>query len=155
MIYDLYKHVDTEHCLIVHPDGFVTHPAAWDDEFLKYDYIGAPWPLMDDNFISPFNEQIRVGNGGFNLRSKRLLSLSTEKNILVDIFDDPFYKTFGFKELHDDAFICVHKRHVYEQYGITFAPLELSARFSKELDTEIKINKPTFGAHGININDFC
>lgn len=35
------------------------------DEFLKYDYIGAPWPIkQDDNSHG-------VGNGGFSLRSRK------------------------------------------------------------------------------------
>ena len=31
--------------LTIWTDGFIVHPEMWRDEFLKYDYIGAPWPL--------------------------------------------------------------------------------------------------------------
>ena len=51
----------TEHALIIQHDGFVLNAGAWTDDFLKYDYIGAPWPNR------------RVGNGGFSLRSKKLM----------------------------------------------------------------------------------
>jgi len=37
------------------------------DKFLYYDYIGAPWPL-DNN-----SNKSRVGNGGFSLRTKRIM----------------------------------------------------------------------------------
>ncbi len=37
------------------------------DKFLYYDYIGAPWPL-DTN-----SNKSRVGNGGFSLRTKRIM----------------------------------------------------------------------------------
>src|ERR1700687_3454326 len=40
-------------------------PAAWREEFLGCDYIGAQWFWHDD--------AMRVGNGGFSLRSRKLL----------------------------------------------------------------------------------
>ena len=43
MINDLWKYFDTSHCLIVQSDSFVVNPNEWTNEFLKYDYIGAPW----------------------------------------------------------------------------------------------------------------
>src|SRR5581483_1503806 len=64
MIKRLASFVHTRFALVVQYDGFILNPRAWTDEFLKYDYIGAPW-LYDDNW--------NVGNGGFSLRSKRLL----------------------------------------------------------------------------------
>src|SRR5262249_51046219 len=51
--------------LLVQYDSFVVHPAAWTNEFLKYDYIGAKWPWQPPGH--------RVGNSGFCLRSKKLL----------------------------------------------------------------------------------
>jgi hypothetical protein len=41
------------------------NPAAWDPEFLDWDYIGAKW------FWAEAGK--RVGNGGFSLRSYKLL----------------------------------------------------------------------------------
>ncbi len=79
MLQDLYKFVDTKFCLVIQSDGFVINPNLWTNQFLEYDYIGAPWP----NEISVYNASInkidlaknRVGNGGFSLRSKRLLEV--------------------------------------------------------------------------------
>jgi hypothetical protein len=65
MLHDLAPHVRTSHALVVQWDGFVVDAGRWDDAFLDYDYIGAPWPG------NPAGRD--VGNGGFSLRSKRLL----------------------------------------------------------------------------------
>ena len=74
---ELDNYVDTEHVLIVQYDGFILNPEAWMDEFLQYDYVGAPW-LVDQMFVDMFAfpeklmGQTVVGNGGFCLRSKKL-----------------------------------------------------------------------------------
>ena len=54
--------------LIIQHDGFILNHKAWDNEFLNYDYIGAPVYWMG-------NKLIEVGNGGFSLRSKKLLKI--------------------------------------------------------------------------------
>ena len=36
--------------------------------FLEYDYIGAPWPIDQDEHVN--QKEYGVGNGGFSLRSK-------------------------------------------------------------------------------------
>jgi hypothetical protein len=59
VVCDLGEYFSTSHCLLIQEDGYVLDYQAWSDEFLEYDYIGAPWY---DNV---------VGNGGFSLRSKR------------------------------------------------------------------------------------
>jgi hypothetical protein len=58
----VWRKVQTPHFLVVQWDGWVVEPKLWTDEFLKYDYIGAPWSEGDVNGY-------RVGNGGFSLRS--------------------------------------------------------------------------------------
>lgn len=68
---DLHNYVNTSHCLIVQNDGFIINPHLWKDEFLDYDYIGAPWNL---NGMRVWKRTNRIGNGGFSLRSKKLLS---------------------------------------------------------------------------------
>src|SRR5574340_709517 len=37
-------YVQTSHLLTIQWDGWVLDGAKWQEEFLKYDYIGAPWP---------------------------------------------------------------------------------------------------------------
>lgn len=141
IVYDLHKYVDTEFVLIIQDDGFVVNPQKWTDDFLKYDYIGAPWPYPNDNFSfrDPFNNIIRVGNGGFSLRSKKLLSLPTILNL-------EWRPYFGF--YNEDGFFVCHNRHHFENEGCVFAPIEVAKYFSHEAEIPETINIEPFGFHG-------
>jgi len=130
ILHELHKHVDTDFCLTIHDDGFVINPQLWDDNFLNYDYIGAPW-LHTVQYYGP---KYRVGNGGFSLRSKKLINLC--KSI----------KSPG----HEDASICIRNRDLLENYGCKFAPVEVAMKFSLEEqipECEFNLNN-TFGFHG-------
>ncbi|MDE7008587.1 MAG: hypothetical protein K2P07_10585, partial [Lachnospiraceae bacterium] len=76
MIYELSDYIDTDYVLLVHADGFVVHPESWREEFFRYDYIGAPWPLPEPGIAHIYHDVYgnlcRVGNS-VSLRSKRLL----------------------------------------------------------------------------------
>ena len=110
----------TDHVLIVQEDGYITNPELWDDSWLQYDYIGAPWPFP------PY-----VGNGGFSLRSRKLLEACR-----------------GFYEegVYEDVSICCRHREELIAQGIKFAPLEVAAKFSREL---VDFGPPTFGFHSV------
>jgi len=147
VIYNLYKHVDTDYCLLVQWDGFVINPEKWDDEFLKWDYIGAPWPIKDTAYIDPFGDHIRVGNGGFTLRSKKLLEIPLCIDIPFEVNEGTFYKHMNAGSYNEDGNICVHNRHLFESAGIQFAPVEVAARFSQELETPETMGIVPFGFH--------
>ncbi|MBI1394404.1 MAG: methyltransferase domain-containing protein [Betaproteobacteria bacterium] len=126
VVKQLPAHVRTSHALVIQWDGFVVRPEAWDPAFLDCDYIGAPWP--------PDLSPVPVGNGGFSLRSRRLL----------DVLLDPSFREEEI--IHEDQSICVHFRERLEnEFGIRFAPLELAGRFSHETTQS---GQPTFGFHG-------
>src|SRR5258707_2014023 len=76
----LLAHIDTPHVLLVQWDGYVVNPAAWRAEYLDYDYIGATWFWHDDS--------MRVGNGGFLLRSRKLLSALQDPRIVLTETED-------------------------------------------------------------------
>lgn len=117
--------IHTDFVLITQWDGFVLDPAAWTSEFLQYDYIGAPW-MGEPKWRA-------VGNGGFSLRSMRLLKALQDPAILV--------------KHPEDLCICHLNRDILERtHGIRFAPYELAERFSHE---NLKPQGPTFGFHGI------
>jgi hypothetical protein len=115
--------IQTSHVLIVQWDGFVLHPSAWRDEFLSFDYIGAPW----NHLPAPGN----VGNGGFSLRSRRLLLA------LQDPAIEPAHP--------EDICICRTYRGELEAQGLRFAPVELARQFSVEDDP---LTPAVFGFHG-------
>jgi hypothetical protein len=124
VIYELPRYIETEYALIIHADGFVVNPASWSDDFLKYDYIGAPWPIVANNYSFRNIDGViqRVGNG-LSLRSKRLLDLPIKLNL-------PWQPHFG--SFNEDIWICCKNSHIYKSYGMEFAPLEVAKYFSHE-----------------------
>ena len=147
-IYKLIEHVDTEYMLMIHPDGFVINPESWTDEFLEWDYLGAPWPVVDNAFIDPFGNHQRVGNGGFTLRSRRLLEVPSKEEIPFEVNQGTFYKHMNAGAYNEDGNICVHNKHLFEKHGMRFAPVELAAKFSHEtpVPETANVEKP-FGFH--------
>lgn len=143
IVYRLHEHIETEFALIVQNDGYVVNPEMWNPEFLNYDYIGAPWPLPKDDFS--FRDQDgniqRVGNGGFSLRSKKILSLAKELNL-------EWKSYYGF--YHEDGFFSCHNRKVYETHGCKFAPIDIACQFSQEYSIEESMGVIPFGFHGRN-----
>lgn len=91
MLKELYKHIDTEHLLIVQRDGWILNPDSFDYEWLKLDYVS---PL--------FIQYDHVGSGGFSLRSRKIMEYAstlipdyTENDIdyvqnLIGFYEDGF-----------------------------------------------------------------
>lgn len=147
MIYDLWRHVNTDHCLIVQADGYIIEPGLWSEEFLRYDYIGAPWRISKDAYLDPWGNSIRVGNGGFSLRSKRLLEVPTIVDIPWEINSTDFYNHMNAGLYSEDGNICVHNRHLFEAVGCVWAPLSLAMIFSREQRIPERQPRRTFGFH--------
>jgi hypothetical protein len=124
IIYNLPKHVQTDFCILIHDNGFIVNPESWRDEFLEYDYIGAPWPLPNDDFsYRDINgEIIRQGNS-VSLRSKKLLDIPNKLNLEWRSFH-------GYT--NEDGFICVNYRHRYIEEGCKFADIDVAKYFSHE-----------------------
>ncbi len=112
VIKELYKHIDTEFVLLIQHDGFVLDGECWDEDFLNYDYIGAPWLYIDGK---------NVGNGGFSLRSKKLLDILGKDDFIQAT--DP----------EDQAICRLYRDYLERKHGIKFAPEEVADRFSFEL----------------------
>lgn len=123
-IYELPKYVETDYCLLIHENGFVINPEQWNSDWLKWDYVGAPWPLPQDNFSYRDDKgQIqRVGNS-VSLRSKRLMDAVATRE---------WRSYFGF--FNEDGFITCHHRHWLLTQGCCIAPIEVAKYFSRELD---------------------
>jgi hypothetical protein len=145
IVYELHKHIETEFVLIIQDDGFVVNPESWSNDFFNYDYLGAPFPIPQKNdmisYRDPFGVLQRVGNGGFSLRSKKLLELPTKLNL-------EWKSYFGY--WNEDGFFAVHNKHILENNGCIFPPPEIAAKFSIEYETPETIGIKPFGFHGKN-----
>lgn len=136
MLFDLSKFINSDFALVVQYDGYVLRPYRWDDVFLNYDYIGAPW--RRGGYFTDTKKAVRVGNGGFSLRSKKLLNVFNDLNLsFVD---------FNIDKFNEDGVICVYFREELEKYGIRFAPVSIASKFSCEeklFDSDVQ----SFGFH--------
>jgi hypothetical protein len=114
----------TAFVLVVQWDGYIVGPDMWSGAFRNYDYVGAPIPEQDGS--------VWVGNGGFSLRSRRLLDA-------LPSLDQP-------AGVAEDVVICrLHRDHLERAFGVKFAPVALASRFSYEMRHP---GRPTFGFHG-------
>jgi hypothetical protein len=125
MLRGLAPHVHTTHALVAQWDGFVRDASCWDPGFLQCDYIGAPWAGRPASRA--------VGNGGFSLRSRKLLQALQQP---------------GMQIVHpEDLAICdVNRERLESVHGIRIAPLEVAQRFAYE---RVLPSAPTFGFHGL------
>ena len=95
------------------------------NNFLNYEYIGAPYPLPQDNFSyrDIDGNLIRVGNS-VSLRSKKLLDLPIQLGLEWKSFHGYY---------NEDGYICVNYRHKYLENGIKFANIDVAKYFSHEM----------------------
>jgi hypothetical protein len=124
----LLPFVDTEFALLIQWDGYVLNGDAWTDSFLQYDYIGARWWHPSGG---------NVGNGGFSLRSRRLLKAVIAAGTSLSDAETE----------NEDEAICRRLRGRLEvEYGLRFAPENVADLFSIE---RVGLNPRPFGFHGL------
>jgi uncharacterized protein DUF5672 len=126
--YDVPLPVATGHALTIQWDSGIVSPLQWTDRFLDYDYVGAPWGWHRDAY--------EVGNGGFSLRSRRLMHYVAERR-----------EQFPLVHPEDDV-LCRRYRPQLERAGFRWAPTDLALRFSFER-TGFAGPGRHFGYHGI------
>jgi hypothetical protein len=126
---ELHRYIESDFVLMIHDDGFIINPHLWNPSFLEYDYIGAPWPGSPSDI-----EYGRVGNGGFCIRSKRLMEATSH---------------LEYEPLNDDWIIGVTHNKILRDMDIHTAPVTLAMTFSLELpiaECEYNLDN-TFGFH--------
>ena len=149
IIEDLHKYFETSYCLVIQSDSFVVNSDLWKDEFLKYDYIGAPWSekvKTDSNLILDMKEN-PVGNGGFSLRSRKLVEITAK----ID------FDSLKFPTENEDIIVCHYLYEEMVKKGIRFAPPKLAAQFAMEHEKTnnfygYDVNS-VFGFHGKHLRD--
>ncbi|MES2367011.1 MAG: DUF5672 family protein [Pseudomonadota bacterium] len=124
-------YIESDYAMSCHEDGFIIDPTLWKDDFLKYDYIGAPWA---DGV---------VGNGGFSIESNRLMRMKT----MFPFSEKLTTREDGWLYHASDVYVCRVHRKEFEDRGIKFAPREIAVQFSSE---QIISPFPSLGFHGRN-----
>lgn len=104
--------IRTSHILFCQWDAGVWNPDDWDDEFLKYDLIGALWQWHPNK---------RVGNTGFSLKSTRLARYVYSHRDQYPCDTDV-----------EDDLLCRKYRSSLEERGFEWAPESLAHKFSYE-----------------------
>jgi hypothetical protein len=148
--YDFWDMLVGEKILIFQEDSIIFNKNI--EDFLKFDYIGAPWPNL-------FNEE-SVGNGGLSLRSKSVMKYITSKykNSFSVLKDIP-KKDFNIVKEH-----CLEKKYfddlipedvyfsviLYNINDFVLPTKEEASNFS----TESIFNEKSFAGHNFWISDF-
>jgi predicted O-methyltransferase YrrM len=111
MWYELPNHIQTKWAINIQWDSWIVDAESWTDEFLQYDYVGAPWW---------YNDNLNVGNG-CALRSSALMRfLQTNK------------ERFPLSVSQEDHLIGRIYRTALEQNGFKWPSETLASRFSME-----------------------
>jgi hypothetical protein len=110
--FDVPPLLKTANTLNIQWDSWVWQPEMWRDEFLKYDYVGAPWWYEDGK---------NVGNGGFCLRSTALSRYIADRR-----------QKYPCDTAVDDDLLCRKYRAGLEGAGFVWAPEWIARDFSYE-----------------------
>jgi hypothetical protein len=143
ILLELFKHIKTDYVLLIQHDGFVLNADSWNPSYLDYDYIGAPWPnkliIQGEYKMGLDLSKNLVGNGGFSIRSKKLLQETSKFNL--DNINFPII---------EDLLIGYYFFETLIKLGIKFPTAKLAASFSIETEEAAyghNLNN-TFGFHG-------
>jgi hypothetical protein len=127
---------------LVQYDGFILNPNNWSNDFLNYDYIGCADINREETLVDKNDDRL-VGNGGFSLRSKKLLEvLQKSENIKTDT------------EYGEDYMISFLYRDFLKENGISFAQKDVADRFATNtsISKTLSQNITSFGFHGLCID---
>lgn len=128
--FDVVPHLRTRQTLNIQWDSWICDPSMWRNDFMNYDYIGAPWWYKDGR---------NVGNGGFSLVSYAL------KRYVADRRDK-----FPCDTSTDDDLLCRKYRPQLEDAGFRWAPEDVADQFSYEGCGDVsRPFRQHFGFHGM------
>jgi glycosyltransferase involved in cell wall biosynthesis len=136
---ELAAFVETPYALIVQGDGYVINWQAWRDYFLNYDAVGAVWDFRDHK---------KTCNGGFCIRSKKLLDI-TANDPSIYLQNDSIINNYA----EDHVLFYIYREYLEGHHGIKIAPEEVCHQFSIEVwGRKDKTYKGSFGFHGYGID---
>lgn len=127
---DFWKSIGTPTCIIIQDDGMLLNGQDIQD-FLGYDYVGAPWVDTQENaYIKQFINAELVGNGGFSVRNtNKMIEICTkyehEKRQL-------FFHNIN--EIPEDVYFVKH----LVKDGCRVAPHNVARKFAVEQVVQLK-----------------
>ena len=146
MIKTLPDRFDTTYILNVHPDGFPLRRGL-DDFVGRWDYIGGPWNITNDDLLTKalLSRNDGSGNGGFALRTRKICEIGAAAykrfwKIIPDcylLYEDIFFTRF------------LTRWHPGYAKSVSLAPRSEALKFSVsgELMPGEYLNCPPFGFH--------
>ena len=141
----IYPHIDTETFLIFQTDSMIfSKNRHFINDFLEYDYVGAPWKFMNNN----------IGNGGLSLRKKnKMLEIIDKHPYNGSEYEDTYFslqnvvelkkpdfqkaKTFSVETIFNENCFGVHNCWRY----LNYLEMDQLKQIYPELNTLIELNK--------------
>jgi len=133
---EFWEKFSGEKLLVYQEDSMLFHNKI--EPFLKFDYVGAPWPVnQDDNSYG-------VGNGGFSLRSKSKILKCIEKikpeDLKLGKSTQDYMKNTKSTFVPEDVYFS--KSMIDYNIGVV-APRDIAKEFSQET----QLSKNPLGGH--------
>tara|TARA_Y100000310_G_C20448450_1_gene699556 strand:+ start:131 stop:898 length:768 start_codon:yes stop_codon:yes gene_type:complete len=161
---EMHNYINSDFVMTIQRDGYPINLSAWHDEYLNYDYVGAPWNWASGREVHcPIGQC--VGNGGFSIRSKKLMldaaecaaeyDYNGEMRAVQDKHNhartpeqekENTHNTgdWPYVEVPEDVYVCRVLHDELISKGCKFAPVELASYFS--IENQVYHNQ--FGFHG-------
>jgi hypothetical protein len=115
--------IETSHSLFCQDHATILNSNLFKQEWLDLDYLGAIWPVVKNSYVANNGEVVRNGNGGFSLRSTRLMRLPRQMD--WELRQEQSY-------FNEDGNVCCYWRKEMLEQGIKYGTAEDAALFSYE-----------------------
>lgn len=141
----LYSRFKADYVLTIESDGMPVNAGL--EQFLEYDYVGAPWQKVRQPwYLRPFHDYL-VGNSGFCLRSKKICKMA------ADFYAHSLFRILPYNFLTvEDVFYCKTMRWFggRKMKSLRFPDPATAARFSLEYPCDYfpASAMPPIGFHG-------
>jgi hypothetical protein len=113
---NIINYIDTDYVLIVQHDGFILNPSSWSDEFYNCDYIGAK---IRSPSVSWKNKSLLVGNGGFSMRSTKLVEYISKTCNMITKLEDNYICNVRYDDLCKNGFYIPNDNiSLVDKFGI-------------------------------------
>lgn len=143
---DFWDKIDCEKILIYQTDTFIFK--EFDDKFLEFDYLGAPWNDKHADVIKKkLGINVPFGNGGLSLRDVEFC-----KKTLSNDYDSIIYKPLGndLSLIEEDLFFSYYFVKQNKDLGDIVYDFSYESYFKEDFREDLFMNKKLYGCHAAN-----